>query len=707
MNWTIKQASSDDIRMLQDRYGLSLVSAKILAVRKVISPEQVKFHLENDISFLHNPFLFDDMELFCDRVLDAVENSEKVRIFGDRDADGITSTALLYQELSSLGLDVSWTLPMGDEPYGITRENIDKALEDGITLAITVDCGISCFDEIDYAQKNGMDFLVTDHHIAGSYLPPSRALIDPKVEGCGYSFKDLAGCGVVAKCVWALRFAQTPYYKQEYILLHAMPGNDTVIIEAAKVENLIVKERICEEVVPGILPPENSRLLKFLCCNLPILVFDAETEMIQMKKAFKTAEINLTDLRPQFEKYLPFVKDKSLFALNSISRFALYANVRSELDTLIGLFGAFLRTAYPSLHKEYKKLMDLVAIGTVSDIMPMTDENRIIIKTGLKMLEEGTRDSIRPFMSIQNLLGKKLSTTDISWQISPLMNASGRLGRPDVALKMILSENPKDSLEYASELVRLNRERQKMGEDAWDRILPKAKKSFETFGSKFVLVRDKNIPRGITGIISSRLQKNFRTPAMVVTQTEDGRYVGSMRSPEGFNCYEFLSGYSDILDDFGGHACAGGFSISTGKIDELCIRISEDLDYMDCPEEKETEISIDTRLMEEQFNPQIMNVVEMFEPYGEQSLPIQFMIEGARIENLSAMVNSKNDGANHLKMTLSFGTYKWPSVFWGAGYRVGKDFDGGEIVDVVFRMGRNYYRNQESVQLTIIDIHRH
>ncbi|MBO4424692.1 MAG: DHH family phosphoesterase, partial [Spirochaetales bacterium] len=172
MKWKTKQAAFDDIKALQQRYALNLISARILAGRNIVTPEAAKFYLEGDISFLHNPFLFEDMEMFCDRVLQAVEDNEKVRVFGDRDVDGITSTALLVSELRAMGLDVSYNVPMGDEPYGMTTESVKQAINEGITLAITVDCGISCITEIDYAQSHGLDVLVTDHHIAGENLPP-------------------------------------------------------------------------------------------------------------------------------------------------------------------------------------------------------------------------------------------------------------------------------------------------------------------------------------------------------------------------------------------------------------------------------------------------------------------------------------------------------------------------------------------------------
>ena len=708
MKWKTRQAAFDDIKALVDRFGLDLLSARILAGRGVCTPESAKFYLESDISFLHNPFLFEDMELFCDRVLQAIEDGEKVRVFGDRDVDGITGTALLVSELRSLGLDVSYTVPMGDEPYGMTVDNVKAAIDDGVTLAITVDCGISCFAEIDYAQTHGLDVLVTDHHIAGDELPPASAIIDPKVPGCGYPFESLAGVGVAAKVIWAVRFARSRFYNSPILLLHAYPGHDTVVIEAARIENLEVTDRIAEEVVPGVLPEENSRLLKFLASGLPIYVLDKQEELSQLRKAFPKADIFMTDLRGEFEKQLPAVKGRSLFALSQVSRFARYTQIRSELDTLIGLFGAYVRACSPELYKDYMNLMDLVAIGTVSDLMPMTDENRILVKAGLKVLETAPRDSMRPFLAMQNLLGKKLTTTDIGWQISPLMNASGRLGKPDTAIEMLLSTDQVHALESAQQLNQLNKERQRLGEEAWSRLQGKARKSYEQFGTKLVLVYDENIARGITGIIATRLLKAFRCPSIVITRTDDGRAIGSMRSTSSFNCHDFLSRYSELFDDFGGHAQAGGFSLDPKKVDELCIRISEDIDYMDCPDIEEDEtLDIDAVLRAEEFNQNTIKVIERFEPYGEQSGPIVMLIEGARIETITVMPNSKDPSQAHLRLNLSYGSHQWPGVFWSAGPRVGRDFDEGDIVDVVFRLGRNYYKNQELIQLTVQDIRRH
>ncbi len=707
MKWIVKNTPPQDVKNLQEKYNLGLIFAELLAGRGVKKAEDIKFYLENDISFLENPFLFDEMETFCDRITQAAEEEEKVHIFGDRDVDGMTSTALLATELRNMGLSVSYSVPMGDEPYAFTKEAIDRIHADGVTLAITVDCGVSCNTEVEYAESLGIDFLITDHHIAPPELPLAVAIINPKVESSSYPYSGLAGVGVVAKCIWALRFSLTDYYKESFILLHAMPTEaDTVLIEAAKVENLIVKERIAEEIVPGVLRTNSSRLISFLNCSLPVFVLDKDSELEQLKKAFPKADIYLQEFRDKFEKALPAIKDKSLFALSQVSKFARYNSPRSELDTLIGLFSAYVRITNPPLYKDYLKIMDLVAIGTISDLMPMTGENRILVRNGLQELEKAERVSLTGLLLQQNLLGRKISATDVSWQISPFLNAAGRMGMPDIAINMLLSKDKNKAGEYASELIRLNRERQKAGENCWTRLYPVAKQSYEVFAGKFVLVNDDNIPRGITGIFATRLQKTFGVPTMVITKTSDGRSVGSLRSPKNFNCHDFLQGYSDLLDDFGGHNFAGGFTMNPQKTDELAKRIANDIDFFDiAPQEDET-LEIDVVIPKELFTEKIIKIVDLMEPYGEQNPILVFVIEGAVIKDLTAMTNQKEASSNHLRMNLQYGQYKWPAVFWSAGQRAGRDFSEGDTVNVAFRLGHNYFRNQDLLQITVLDIKR-
>lgn len=705
MVWKKLPVSAQEMRRLHEQYGLDVLSASILARRGQTSSEQVKFFLEQELTYLHNPFLFDDMEEVVDRINEAVAEGEKVCVIGDRDVDGITSTALLVQELRSMGLDVSYQLPEGDDPYGMTLSGVDKAHENNVTLMITVDCGISNFAEIAHAHSLGIDTIVLDHHISGDTLPPALAIIDPKMPGSGYPFEHLAGCGVVAKVIWALRFSQTDFYREECLLLHAQPGHDTIIIQAMRIQNLLVIDRVIEEVNPGLISVSQSKVLSFLSCSLPILVLDAQAELVQLKQAFgKKVDMHLVEMRPQMEAVMPVMKNKGLFALSNLSRAIKYSPFgRDELQVLYTLFVAYCMKRHPSLDSDYESILDLVAIGTVADLMPMEDENRILVKRGLKVLTQGRRESLQPLFSMQNLLGKQLSTSDISWQISPVINASGRMGKPSVALEMMLSTDLGQAEELAGQLLRLNKERQKLGEDAWTRMLAMAKESFEASGSKLVVVEDSTLSRGITGVMASRLLKQFNAPAIVLATVGEERVSASMRSPDSFNAREFLSRFSDLFLDYGGHACAGGFSMDVSQLKVFKQRVMDEVDTMDCLPEEVEEVVIDCTLPEAYMTPDIIKVVEFFEPYGEKNPPLVLLMEGAVIENIQIM-NNKNGSVQHVKMTLAFGQYKWPALYWSAADRIGKDFDVGTAVDVVFRLGRNYFRNQESLQITVIDL---
>jgi single-stranded-DNA-specific exonuclease len=249
----------------------------------------------------------------------------------------------------------------------------------------------------------------------------------------------------------------------------------------------------------------------------------------------------------------------------------------------------------------------------------------------------------------------------------------------------------------------MNKERQRLGQEAWERILPISKDSFESTGSKMVIINDPEIARGITGVMANRLLRHYKAPALVIAPAEEGKISGSLRSSEPFHARDFLSNFEDLLLDYGGHACAGGFSAEAMVLEELLKRMHDRLDEMDCPEEASEEVVIDCTLPAAYMSPKMIEVVEFFEPYGEKNPPLVLHIEGAIIESIQRLSN-KNGGPNHLKLTLAYGEYRWPALYWESGDRVGQEFDVGTQVNVAFRLGRNYFRNQESLQLVIIDL---
>ena len=705
MLWHKKEIESGDVRKVAEEYGLDLLLASILVRRNLYHRADIKFVLEDDLMFTHNPFLFIEMEDAVDRIHRAFEEEEKILVFGDRDVDGITSTVLITQALRDQGADVEWRVPMGDDPYGLNMETVeDFAGRDG-TLIITVDCGVSNKQEIERGLELGIETIVVDHHNPPEELPPAVAIINPKIEDSGYPFRDLAGCGVVSKLIWALLFSKSPFYNQSVCLLNVRPGNDSYFIDAVKLVNLVETERVTETLNPGMVGLSDTRLYRFLEGE-EILVYDAEPQEKMLRKIFGPETlIGLNDLKPEMEKVFPSLRGRgeSLLALREKSRLGKYEEKGlEEVDVLVNLFRSFVNRRIPALAEDYPKVLDLVALGTLADLMPLVDENRILVRQGLKVLNATNRKGLRELLFQKNLLGKRLGTTDISWQLSPSINATGRLGRPDTAVKLLLAEDESQLKELALDVDNLNKERRKLGETVWARVFPKTRKSLEEHSDNLVFITDDSIHRGITGVLASRLSNTMKVPALVVAHF-DGKAVGSMRCSPPFNVRTFLSNFDDLFIDYGGHDCAGGFSMPEENFATFTHRVRTFAKSIIPVETAEESLSIDAELPPAYMNPELIKIQESFEPYGEGNQPLVFLARSMKIVSAEPMGRKE---VVHLKLLLESGSHKWPAVYWNSASRLGDDFDVGDSVDVAFRLGRNYYNNTETLQLTILDLCR-
>ncbi len=703
MRWQKQEIDPVAVRAAAERYNIDLLPAAILARRGITDSGSIQYVLEEDPQYLHNPFLFEEMEDAVDRIGQARTEGEKVLVFGDRDADGITATALLVRTLREMGLEVEWAVPMGDEPYGIGFDTVDRFAENDGTLIVTVDCGITAAPVINHAAERGVDTIVVDHHNVPDEIPAAVAIINPKTPDTGYPFDGLCGCALAAKLRWALVFGDTELYKQPVVLLNAYPGNETVVIEAVKLVNLVEIGRVSETLVPGMVDIESTRLFHFLQGQV-ILVYDEKTQQKLLSRVFGTnVDINVLDIAPQVHKLYPKLQGKSLLRMREQSRMAVYASEKpSELDVFCSLYRIFVIGQYPKLGVGYAEKLDLPAVGTIADLMPMRDENRILVKQGLRALATTANPGMRELLSRLGLAGRSLSTRDISWMLSPVINAAGRMGEPDKAVELLVSDDREVCMKRADEIIELNRNRRRIGEEAWERVLPKARESFEKSDGRFIMVRDDTVHRGITGIVAGRLARMFNTPAAVVAEVEE-RAVGSVRAMRGFTVTDFLKQLDDILEDWGGHDAAGGFHLDLERFEELEQRVEAMIPNIVLNEAEEPALSVDAELPRSHMKPDIKQVVDTFAPFGQEHPPLIFMSRGLRLAEADFIGKGTQ---KHLKLLIDAGVHKWPAVYWNAAERLGVDFSAGDTVDVVFEVGTNHYQGVETLQMVVLDMRR-
>ncbi len=706
MKWRKKDVDAQEVKEIARRYGVDVLTATILARRAVTSPSALRFFLESDTRFLHNPFLMESMAEAVERINAALESGEKILIFGDRDVDGITATVLLCEILKEMGAEVQWMLPEGEETYGLSQRAVHKAVEEGVGLLITVDCGISNGPEIELAGKAGIETVVIDHHNPPEELPAALAIVNPKLSGSSYPFRDLCGCAVASKLEWALRFSQSPFFNAPFCLLNARPANETVIVEAVKLVNLAEKGRIMENVVAGLVPFEKTRLAAFLsdAQGGEVLVLGAAAQAALLRKAFgDVSGLPLSDIAPLVSEFLPAQAGKSLLKIQQASAEERYTDRPPlEIETLRDLFVSLVLSRENARLSPTFKRMDLVTLGTLADLMPLVDENRILVKQGLASLRRFERSGLRQVFLRKDLLGKRIGTSDIAWQIAPLLNSAGRMGEPGEATRLFLSETEEEIETLIDHLFSLDNRRKSMGETTWGLMLDKARESFDRTGGRCVLVCDERIQRGITGIMASRLQNFFKTPAIAISVGGEAA-IGSIRSTRERVIGEFFDRFSEHFSNFGGHDFAGGFNLPREKLDSFLESFFARIEEIQLPAKEEETIGVDAEIPVSYLTADLQRIVDLFEPYGEGNPPLSFLTKGMKIVKCN-LIGRKE--LNHLKLLLEAGKLKWPAVYWNAASRFPGDFKVGDAVDVVYRMGRNNYGGGENLQLTILDIQK-
>lgn len=702
--WFKKQISKTQVESVSKKYSLDPITASIMVRRGITSGRDILYYIEDDLRFQHSPFMFAAMEDAVDRILDAKEENEKVLIFGDRDVDGVTSTTVLYDCLSSMGIDVSYKLPGGDDAYGLSIQAVEEFAANYGSLIITVDCGISNNAEIAKAAELGLDVIVVDHHNAPETLPSPAIIIDPKTENSGYPFPDISGCAVVYKLVSAIRFSQSSWYKQDVTLLNVNKENSAV--ECVKVRNLVPVSRLTQTIDQNTASLSDTNLPSYLQGQL-LLAWDAKSLSQDLQSLFGDgAQFNLVDIRDEAAKLFPKFASMTLTQLKGMSKMAKYGD--HEPTEIGGFYNIFVTWVQKSLAKDFpsfaqaeEKDLQLVALAALADIMPMKNENRIFVKNGLKSINSGRiRPGLRELMAELNLTGKRINSIDLSWVVVAHLNAAGRLGQPELAAKLFITDSQNERLETAKQIIELNAERKQLCVDAWNYAGIQAKASIPLHSNKLCVVIDERINRGVSGILAGRLVSTYNVPAMAVTIV-DGIAIGSMRSCRDYDVTQFLNKMDDLFINHGGHNFAAGFSFKRERLAEFEERIKTLSSEIKLGDTKDTGGDIDAEIPAQYLTPALLDISDRFEPYGEENPQLLFMAKNIRVASGQRMGKGEK---MHLKITVDCGKYKWPCIFWNEGERLGRDFNVGDRVDFIFRVERNVFNRIETPQINLVDI---
>ena len=704
--WVKKPVTKQQIEPLCNLYNITPLLASIFVRRGLTQGQDLLYYLQDDLRFQHNPFYFSGMEDAVERILQAKEEGEKVLIFGDSDVDGVSSTAILYEQLVRMGLDVQWRLPQEDDGYGLNLQAIDDfAAQDG-TLIITVDCGISNNDEIAHANDLGIEVIVTDHHNPPENLPEAIIFLDPKLEDSNYPFDGISGAAVAYKLASALRFADTDFYGAEICLLELKENQEEncFYADCLKIKNLVKIKELHEKIIPGQTSIYDLKLPYFLQGQL-IYSWDSRTTLTLLSQLFgRGIEFNINDLRNEVSKVIPSVGNKSSAQIKALSQIAKYDEDSSELSSIYNLYVTYCKKLIaqkkPGQIADEKKDLQLVALAALADIMPMKNENRIFVRSGITSIKKNhPRAGLAELFNKLNINIDALTSTDLSWTVIPALNAAGRIGKAELSLKLLISENAKEREQLAATIHELNEKRKDLVSEACYKVHDKAQESLALHSEKLCICVDQCINKGVTGIVATRLMQDFNVPTIAIT-FENEICTGSMRSCRGFVATNFLDSLGDIYINHGGHNFAAGFSFYKEKLDLFLTKVKESAGSI-VLEDQSSDIFVDAEIPPEHLTPENFSLIDTFEPAGAESPELILMTRGIKVVDLAVLGKKE---PRHLKLLFEAGNYKIPAMFWGQAERLRKDISIGKKYDILYNMSRNYYNGTKTNQLIIKEL---
>ncbi|MCK4448658.1 MAG: single-stranded-DNA-specific exonuclease RecJ [Candidatus Marinimicrobia bacterium] len=560
-NWKIKEVDLQKVQQLNKEQNIPSVISAVLINRGLDNPVVINKFFNPSIDNLYNPFLMSDMDKAVNRLKKAISNKEKIVILGDYDVDGTTATAFLYLFLQEIGLEVSYYIPDREkEGYGVSNRGIDFAIKSSANLIITCDCGINSINEIEYANKNNIDIIVTDHHEPAEVLPDALAVLDPKRKDDIYPFKELCGIGVAFKMLYGLSIANR----------------------------------------------------------------------IPLEKIFY--------------------------------------------------------------------YLDLVAIGTAADIVPILSENRIIVSKGLKILNKSKNIGLQSLLKVSGFENKTINVVNIVFGLAPRINAAGRLGEAIRAVRLLTSFNHKESIDLSNLLERENRNRQIIEKATTDNAILQLNATHDLDVDKILILDAPDWHQGVIGIVASKLKEIYNRPVVMLT-FQNGIGKGSARSIPGFNIFSAFSECSNFLLNFGGHKMAAGLTIkkeSLSHFKECLKKIASD---QISDEMLNRVLSIEGEIPFSDINQKTIDYLQKMAPFGPGNMRPIFVARNLKISGIPRIV-----GENHLK----FKACQDRVVISAIGWKLSELYEmliSNRPLDMAFVIEENEWNGLKEIQLNIKDIH--
>ncbi len=537
--------------------GISSTISNILYQRNIKNKEQASKFLSPNINNMYDSYSLHGMQDAVKRILNAIQNKEKITIYGDYDVDGMTSVSVFLLYFRHINYDVDYYIPNRlTEGYGPNEDAFRKLHKRGTNLIITVDCGISAYNEVEVANELGMDVIITDHHECPKVLPNAYAIVDPKQDNCNYPYDMLAGVGISMKIV-----------------------------------NALMKEN--------------------------------------------------------FYSFIP-------------------------------------------------KIIDIVALGTIADVVPLLDENRIIAYCGLENMCNSENLGINDLIKISDIKGK-INPAIVGFRIAPRLNAAGRLGMAELGVELLTTNSINRSEELAKKLNELNIKRQETEQS----ILIQAEKIIEKSNkleNDVLVIAGKNWHAGVIGIVASRISEKYYKPTVIIS-IQDTQAIGSARSVGKFNLHHALSSMSELFIRFGGHAQAAGLTIDIDNIDIFNKKINKYANKTITKKDKIPKLYYQQILEANNIHHDLISDLEALEPFGVANPRPKFRINNLTIDSIRTIGKDNT----HLKLSL----HNQSRLFDAIGFSLADKFNflkKGDIIDIIATIEKNEFRGVETIQFKLDDI---